>query len=486
MNKRLVSRLVRLNRKVAWLLFLAAALVIFTGYGQSIRGFNREVMRGIHLIAEWFFIAFITYHVIVGTFLARYKYGSSLRRILRRKAGVPAILRFILRASSWPLLVVSAVVILAGLSYYGILTLSFNRHVEVDAVFFILFVLHTTAGASVAIKRRWSGDGGQGRDAGRAVGISRRRFVKWAGLLGLVIGAGAGYLLLRPGRKPGEAGARPNPGNGSGQDSDDFDRQDARPRQQGEVTVGNRVFTFDPRQVKTIRPDIFRTGFFSIFDVLVHLHDEGKITLEYHFDQDLNTNVIDRIDGGPGWWYQIYYSGGWPERSVFRPDHYPWKDDTTLRFFREDPGRLEAVYSEWRDETKRKRLAGNKLIIPVVYIRGRTFTKEFRNVEVVPHNMRGDMFQEGVVTGLDVIMSLGDQKQISYDLKWYESMGAAEIVKDYWVERVDADQAYGRCGYVYEAGSLKYRRFTGNHIHLPTPSRVLNSPEYVEFFWICI
>jgi hypothetical protein len=25
-----------------------------------------------------------------------------------------------------------------------------------------------------------------------------------------------------------------------------------------------------------------------------------------------------------------------------------------------------------------------------------------------------------------------------------------------------------------------------NHIHLPADTRVLNAPEYVEFFWICI
>ncbi|MBU7004978.1 MAG: hypothetical protein HXS50_05385, partial [Theionarchaea archaeon] len=238
--------------------------------------------------------------------------------------------------------------------------------------------------------------------------------------------------------------------------------------------------------VETIRPDIFRPGFFSVFDVLVHLHREGKITLEYHFDESMNTNVIDRIDGEPNWWYQIYFSGGWPENNVFRSDHYPWKDGATLRVSKMDPAKIEAIYQTWREEIKRLRSVGGKVIIPNVLIQSRSFHMEFRNVEVTAHNMRKDIFQDGVITALDVIMSLGDQKKLSYDLKWYEAIGRADIVKDYWIENIDSDKAFGGCGYVYETGSLKYRRFTGNHIHLPTGSRPLNSPEYVELFWICL
>ena len=26
----------------------------------------------------------------------------------------------------------------------------------------------------------------------------------------------------------------------------------------------------------------------------------------------------------------------------------------------------------------------------------------------------------------------------------------------------------------------------GNHIHIPSDLRIINSPEYVEFFWICL
>ena len=32
-------------------------------------------------------------------------------------------------------------------------------------------------------------------------------------------------------------------------------------------------FSFDASQIGTVRPDIFQKGHFSLFDVLVHVHD---------------------------------------------------------------------------------------------------------------------------------------------------------------------------------------------------------------------
>lgn len=52
-------------------------------------------------------------------------------------------------------------------------------------------------------------------------------------------------------------------------------------------------FEFDPGNIKTVRDDIFNEGYFSIFDILVYLDDEGKIDMKYHFDQDMNTYIIN-------------------------------------------------------------------------------------------------------------------------------------------------------------------------------------------------
>jgi hypothetical protein len=258
------------------------------------------------------------------------------------------------------------------------------------------------------------------------------------------------------------------------------------PKNQGTIQIGSNTFTFDPTQVETIRPDIFNPGYFSLFDVLVHLHNLGDINLHYHLDQSMNTNIIDSIDGETDWWYQVYYSGGWPERNVFRPDHYPWKDQTTLTFFKETPSRLNTIYNTWQEEIIRKNSNNQTIIIPQVTIRSKSFTETFENVIVTPHNLRNDVFKQNTITAIDVILSLEEQEKISCELQYYESIGTAGIVKSYWVEAINQDVASGRCGFVYEAGSTQFRFFSGNHIHLPSDTRVLNSPQYIEYFWICI
>lgn len=126
------------------------------------------------------------------------------------------------------------------------------------------------------------------------------------------------------------------------------------------------------------------------------------------------------------------------------------------------------------------------MIIPTVNIRGTKDTLTFSNVEVKAHNLRNDIFQESVITAIDVILSLGDENELTYDLQWYDSIGSAEVVRSYWVDGINDNKAFGRCGFVYETGSVKYSGFRGNHIHIPSDMRVLNSPKYGEWFWICL
>lgn len=263
-------------------------------------------------------------------------------------------------------------------------------------------------------------------------------------------------------------------------------QEETIPGNQGTLTITNRTFRFDPTTIETIRPDIFNPGFFSMFDILVHLDRTGQIDLQYHFDESMNTHIIDSIDNEPNWWYQTYYSGGWPENNVFRPDHYPWKDGTTLTFYKESEERLDRIYSTWEEEIVRKTQHNQTIVIPTVEINSRTFSKVFTNVTIKSHNLRTDIFQEEIITAIDVILSLQEQNKITSELQWYESIGSAGTVKSYWVESIDKDRAYGSCGYVFEAGSTQFPFFSGNHIHLPSDTRVLNSPEYVRYFWICI
>ena len=255
----------------------------------------------------------------------------------------------------------------------------------------------------------------------------------------------------------------------------------------GKITIdGLGTFTFDPREVTTIREDIFRNGYFSIFDVLVHLEQKELIEIDYYFDEDMNTYVINNLDGYSSWWYDAFYDGGWPERSVFRMDHYPYKDKMVLNLVRTTNDYINSVYNTYRDEVRRRNQNGGKMIVTEVIIELKNETLVFENVEVKAHNLRSDMFQPGVITAIDTILSLAEEEKISYDLQWYESIGTAGIVKSYWVNRINDNISEGRCGFVYEAGDEEFYFFRGNHNHIPSDVRVINSPQYVKYFWICI
>lgn len=229
-------------------------------------------------------------------------------------------------------------------------------------------------------------------------------------------------------------------------------------------------------------------GYFSIFDILAFLNETRQIFIIFEFNQSLNTFVIESINGIPNWWYKAHYSGGWWESNVFRMDHYPYKDDMEIRLETVEKKVLTSIYAEWKEEIERKVANQGQIIIPRVIIEGPPGEDnlEFYNITVTAHNLRGEMFQEGVITAIDTILSLADQGMIAYGLTWYDSIGKADIVKTYYVEVINEWKAYDTCGFVYDAGSEKYFRFRGNHIHIPSDTRVINSPEYVLYFWICL
>ena len=264
------------------------------------------------------------------------------------------------------------------------------------------------------------------------------------------------------------------------------DISDTKPYLPGRITIQTvGVFEFDPAAVRSVRTDIFSKGYFSLFDILVHLDRNNEIDLEYHFDPEADIHIIDSLDGESNWWYRAYYDGGWSENNVFPMDQYPYKDRMTIRIHPQKESRLYEVHDLFRREIAEKRLNGGAVFVKKVIINGRTTRLHLENIRVSAHNLRSDIFQDGIVTAIDVIMSLGDQGLLDYDLRWYESIGDANIVKNYYVDRIKEERIQGRCGFVYEAGDLNFRG-RGNHIHLPPDTRIIHAPEYVEFFWICV
>ena len=83
--------------------------------------------------------------------------------------------------------------------------------------------------------------------------------------------------------------------------------------------------SFDPSAITTLRLDIFMPGHFSVFDVLVHLADTGVIELEYGFDEELQTHVIQSLRGLSDWWYDAHYEGGSFDKTEERRQPLHWR-----------------------------------------------------------------------------------------------------------------------------------------------------------------
>jgi len=167
-------------------------------------------------------------------------------------------------------------------------------------------------------------------------------------------------------------------------------------------------------------------------------------------------------------------------------DMYPDKHGTHIRLLQVQPDYLEEIHRTFAEEVQRLETSGGQMIIPEWTVRSTAANYTFRDVRVTAHDLRSHVFQPGVLTALDVVLSLGEQGQLpAVKLTWYESIGLADPVQHYWVEQMGDAVANGGCGFVYETGPLAFRGFIGSHIHIPSDTRVMVSPEYALWFWIC-
>jgi hypothetical protein len=246
------------------------------------------------------------------------------------------------------------------------------------------------------------------------------------------------------------------------------------------------IYHFNIADVQTLRPDIFKPRSFSLFDILAHLDKEGQLDAEYYFNSSMKTYVIESINGKKNWWYSAYYHEGWHEENVFRLDHYLYKPNMRIFLYQENPSRIANIYRSFKREIDRLNANNGTLIVPTIRLNLKTQSFNVHNFTITAHNLRNDVFQEGVITGIDVIMSLGDQDIITYKLTWYELIDTA-IVGNYFVENINSEIGHhSRCGYLYEAGENEFRGDKGNDIHISSDIRVLDSPDYVRWFYACV
>ena len=170
--------------------------------------------------------------------------------------------------------------------------------------------------------------------------------------------------------------------------------EDTKANEMNQILIeGIGAFEFNPKDIRAIRDDVFKEGFFSVFDVLIYLDETGQINMNYEFSEEHRTHIIRDINGLEDWWYIAHYDGGWPENNAWRIDLFPYKDRSSIQFRQIETDRIQAIYASFAEEVERAKLGNGNLIIPKVIIRGSVSTQEFENVDVISHNTRDDFFQ---------------------------------------------------------------------------------------------
>ena len=299
--------IVKLNRVASWLLAVTSFVLFTSGYVMTRLPVDRNLLTIIHTNLCIMFTVIFLIHFYISVFIIRYPWRRTLGNVVKGRTSSWTWIKLTQRTSAWLLLLGGGVLIITGLGWYGLLrSVPFSQHRTYDVLAGISLVIHLASGAKSALSRR--------QIEGKTVNMILI-------LVALILTAGVLYAdsQLGKGRGGGNVNLNNNPNQGN-------PRNGTLPTQTGGIYIGDNYHEFNPEQVNTSRPDIFQPGYFSVFDVLIHLSEQGKLELSYHFEEDLDTHVIDSLNGEAHWWFDAYYSGGWTENHVHRFDFYPWKD----------------------------------------------------------------------------------------------------------------------------------------------------------------
>jgi hypothetical protein len=295
------------------------------------------------------------------------------------------------------------------------------------------------------------------------------------------------------------------------------------------VIIGSDTSRFDPSlySITTHRPDIFAPGFYSMFDVILAIAARKTIPVEYSWDDSCKTFFISKINNqGGNFWFHFSYdassgsasAGG--SRSELnnhranRWDEVLWRPGVWIKVDADE--NVAELRSYYIKEIQRERSSGHT--IPVVNFniapdtvygnppgsdRARVNVTH-TNVSVTAHNLRSvgyhspysKPFQPGVVTSLDIPLSLKDQGKLDFVTSvFYNYFGSNYIDSYYLVELgfpgIGKVHSSGRQGIVYTTDNGDFRN--GSIIKLPNQANqqhhitcdidVIHAPDFSRWYW---
>lgn len=270
------------------------------------------------------------------------------------------------------------------------------------------------------------------------------------------------------------------------------------PPSPGRVEIrGVGSFAFDPADVRAQRADLFAHGWLTAWDVLVALHERGDISLEWSYDEQRRSHRVESINGLEGWWYDVRLPGATFERTLLRMDMHPIREGATIYLYLEEPEFLQALDAEHRAEGARRVEEAGLLIIPEVLIKGPRNQVRFVDVAVTSHDVRPDVFRPGVITLLDVLLSMGEAGLLDgLALAWHENAESEHGSGHFWVQSIRMSdwlaEPPGMCEYMGWATATGLLAFQADHVHQDahlhlSPDLVaLVSPQRVIWEWMCV
>lgn len=287
-----------------------------------------------------------------------------------------------------------------------------------------------------------------------------------------------------------------------------------------QVMLLGQIIPFDPKEqaIVSVRPDVFAPGYFSIFDVILAAAKKRGIPVEYAYDDARKTHWITRINSVSGnYWYGFSYDAGSgnasevQNRRANRWDEALWRPGVWIRVS-QNIDSLDVLKREYFEEIARERAQGH--VIPSVTLsinptsyRGNppgseriTVSRTYADVPVTAHNLRAagtltpysKPFQPGVVTSMDLLLSLRDQGSLNVVTGVFYSYFAQNYIDSYYVVElgfpgVGVAHSSGRQGFVYVTENGAYNNLpnaANNLLHMTSDINVIHAPDFSYWRWI--
>lgn len=213
----------------------------------------------------------------------------------------------------------------------------------------------------------------------------------------------------------------------------------------------------------TARPDIFTEGNYSVFDILRYVvatrddlrfekvikpensnYDTYEFVISWDENQDGNFENDGEYSNSPDWYYALSQHLGHSldtpsrlgERFYLRIDQTWVQTGAQVRFQPFNSAMTGRRKLSWLHEQQFLADNNGKYIVPKITVVDKNKNPHtiVENLEVKAHNMRNDVFQEGVITFMDVFLSAAEQ---GYDfrLSWWPVLSSGSIVNNFQLSK---------------------------------------------------